>query len=178
AKASDEDPNAAFLAFSAPGENTPPRRWYTSDLPQIELRADLVVLSACETGLGPWQRGEGISSLARAFRVAGARSVLTTLWSVDDRVTAECMTTMYQALARGENKVEALHQAQTRLIESNYPPFFWAGYTLHGHTGALTPLTPWTSYLSLLVASILIGGLVWWWRSRKASDSPYLTQTR
>jgi CHAT domain-containing protein/Tfp pilus assembly protein PilF len=100
---------------------------------QVRLNADLVVLSGCETGLGTEDKGEGLIGLTRAFQYAGARSVLASLWSVDDRKTAELMRSFYRYLQNGKSKDEALRAAQLELIHRNASnPYYWAGFSLFG----------------------------------------------
>nr|MBX2875498.1 CHAT domain-containing protein [Saprospiraceae bacterium] len=84
---------------------------FTRDLYDMRLNAAMVVLSACETGLGKYQRGEGIISLARGFAYAGAKSTLTTLWSIDDETTKELMYQFYENIQQKMPKDEALHLA-------------------------------------------------------------------
>ncbi|MEM7583162.1 MAG: CHAT domain-containing protein [Acidobacteriota bacterium] len=83
----------------------------------LRLEADLVVLSACESGLGDEQGGEGLIGLTRAFQYAGARSVVSTLWPVNDAVTAELMVRFYRHLRAGSSQDTALQMAQIELIE-------------------------------------------------------------
>src|SRR5205807_10421495 len=83
---------------------------------QVHLNAGLVVLSACESGLGTEARGEGLIGLTRAFQYAGARSILASQWSVDDRRTAQLMKRFYTQLQGGKSKDEALRSAQLELI--------------------------------------------------------------
>jgi CHAT domain-containing protein len=78
--------------------------------------ADLVTLSACETGLGKDMGGEGLVGLTRAFQYAGARNVLASLWPVGDQSTAELMTRFYAHLREGTGKAQALRAAQLELI--------------------------------------------------------------
>lgn len=94
----------------------------------------LVVLSACETGVGAIRDGERAFSLSRAFGIAGARSVVTTLWSVSDGAMPMMMETMYEHLAKGEMRVNALRRAKLRLLnDPRYKhPYYWAGVVLIG----------------------------------------------
>lgn len=91
---------------------------------QVRLNADLVVLSGCRTGLGQEVSGEGLVGLTRAFQYAGARSVLASLWSVDDRRTAQLMKIFYEHLTEGESKDQALQAAQITLLRTKAPPFY------------------------------------------------------
>jgi CHAT domain-containing protein len=112
-------------------------------LEDVRLDADLVVLSACQSGLGAEVGGEGLVGLTRAFHYAGARSVLSSLWSVADDSTAWLMEYLYEGLRRGEPVGDALRAAQVRCIRSRLPgpatagpnlahPFYWAGFVLSG----------------------------------------------
>jgi CHAT domain-containing protein len=85
---------------------------------QVRLDADLVTLSACNTGLGQELSGEGLIGLTRAFQYAGARSVLASLWTVDDFRTMQLMEKFYAELKAGKTKDEALRQAQISLLHS------------------------------------------------------------
>jgi CHAT domain-containing protein/Flp pilus assembly protein TadD len=102
----------------------------------VRLDADLVVLSACETGLGEIRGGEGIIGLTRAFQYAGARSVVASLWRVDDKATADLMELFYRHLRAGSPKDEALRAAQLEMLArpggSAAAPYFWASMQLFG----------------------------------------------
>jgi CHAT domain-containing protein len=100
------------------------------------LHAQLVVLSACETGAGQYVAGEGVFSLARGFMDAGVPSVVMSLWQVNDISTSELMPLFYRHLAQGLPKDEALHKAKLEFLKTSDPmkthPFFWAGFVLLG----------------------------------------------
>jgi CHAT domain-containing protein/Tfp pilus assembly protein PilF len=102
---------------------------------QMRIDADLVTLSACETGLGKELGGEGLMGLTRAFQYAGARSVLASLWSVGDDSTAELMTRFYGYLKAGKAKDDALRTAQIEMIRTQGAqshPFHWAAFQMSG----------------------------------------------
>ena len=115
---------------------------------RLSLAADLVVLSACDTGVGTVMGGDGLVSLTRAFQYAGARSVLASLWPVSDAATAELMRGFYEGLHDGMTTDEALRNAQLALAKPHgwqrlrhlfagrgadwSHPYYWAGFQLHG----------------------------------------------
>jgi CHAT domain-containing protein len=101
------------------------------EIAQMDLSGvDLVVLSACESGLGDIIGSEGVFGLQRAFRQAGAKSLITSLWKVDDKITAELMSLFYKNYINGMTKALALKNAQL-VIKSKYKdPFYWGGFTL------------------------------------------------
>jgi CHAT domain-containing protein len=99
----------------------------------LKLDADMVVLSACQTGKGVLESGEGLMGLPRTFFLAGSRSVVSTLWAVGDRTTADFMRSFYGHLRKGESKSRALRLAKISMIRSPLShPAFWAGYVLSG----------------------------------------------
>jgi CHAT domain-containing protein/Flp pilus assembly protein TadD len=101
------------------------------------LGTELVVLSACDTGVGQVQNGEGVFGLRRAFLLAGAKTLVMTLWRVDDKVTVELMENYYRRLLRGEGRASALHQAQLDLRQRYLDPFFWAAFICQGDPSPL-----------------------------------------
>jgi CHAT domain-containing protein/Tfp pilus assembly protein PilF len=129
------------LAFSQPqalglnatsGDNGLWQAWEIVE--QGKLDSELVVLSACETALGQEIRGEGIIGLTRAFQYAGARSVVVSLWQVNDESTAFLMEAFYRELAKGVSKDVALQSAMVSLRHSRQwsHPFFWSPFVLVG----------------------------------------------
>ena len=99
---------------------------------QLRLRAAIVVLSACETGLAQAGAGDEMVGLVRAFLVAGAARVLASQWPVDDAVTFSFMREFYDALTQGAAPASALQSAQTAIALSHPHPYFWAAFTLYG----------------------------------------------
>jgi CHAT domain-containing protein len=105
------------------------------DIYNLSLSADLVVLSACDTALGKDVKGEGLIGLTRGFMYAGARSVVSSLWKVDDRATAELMGLFYKAMLQdGLPPAAALRSAKEALRRQRrwHAPYFWAGFVLQG----------------------------------------------
>jgi len=96
------------------------------------LGTDLVTLSACETGVGDVRAGEGVFGLKRAFILAGARTVVLSLWSVPSQETTELMTEFYRQMATGVAKAEALRQAQLAMLRKYPHPFYWGAFQLVG----------------------------------------------
>ncbi|OQA33660.1 MAG: CHAT domain protein [Betaproteobacteria bacterium ADurb.Bin341] len=101
------------------------------ELYSMRLDAELVTLSACETGLGKVANGNDIVGLARGFLYAGSRAIVASLWSVDDQATAQLMQSFYRNLAR-MNKPEALRQAQLSTRRAYPHPFYWAAFQITG----------------------------------------------
>jgi len=107
-----------------------------TDIYSLDLSAQLVVLSACRTALGREIRGEGLIGLTRGFLYAGARRVIASLWTVDDRATAELMRRLYSAMLGPKHlsPAAALADAQrTMRAETRWrSPYYWAGFVLQG----------------------------------------------
>lgn len=105
-----------------------------SEIFDLRLDAELVVLSACQTARGRVFRGEGVRGLTSAFLCAGASSVLVSLWNVDDRSTEKLMDAFYRHLAQGTTKADALRRAQAELrVRKAYAhPFYWAPFVVIG----------------------------------------------
>ena len=128
-KFSAESPLDSGLLLVRDAENDGLLR--VAELYSMELDAELVTLSACETGLGKIDNGDDVVGLTRGFLYAGARSIVASLWSVEDRATAELMKAFYEGL-QGAGKREALRQAQLKTRAAFPHPFFWAAFQLVG----------------------------------------------
>jgi CHAT domain-containing protein len=101
----------------------------------LRLNADLVTLSACESGTGQISGQEGVASLARPFLVAGARSVVANVWSANDDFTHSLMKAFYTHLAAGQDEGSALRQAKLDMIQNfgkNATPYLWGGFVVVG----------------------------------------------
>jgi CHAT domain-containing protein len=106
-----------------------------SEIVQLPLNSDLVILSACDTAVGPIEGEEGIAALSSAFLLAGARSVVSTLWSIDDTFSLFLMKQFYNHLAAHETVAAALTAAKRDMLRkygSAAVPYYWAGFTLEG----------------------------------------------
>ncbi len=136
----DRFPLDSSLALSVPDKPAPGQEngflqaWEIME--QLRLNADLVTLSACDTGLGQDLGGEGLVGLTRAFQFAGARSVLATLWNLSDESSGYFMQRFYTHLAKGESKDSALRKAQLDMLGATPRllghPYHWAGFELVG----------------------------------------------
>ncbi len=107
-----------------------------SEVMRLKLNADLVTLSACRTGLGKLLHGEGMIGLTRAFFYAGTKSVVVSLWNVNDIATASLMKSFYQNLRQGKTKEDALRLAKLELLKGPQRawrhPYYWAAFVLVG----------------------------------------------
>lgn len=101
------------------------------EIRSLQLKANLVTLSACDTGVGPVGE-EGVANVVNAFVEAGAQTVVSTLWELEDHSTAHLMTVFYEHLGHAEEKGQSLREAQLQMIASGDPPYFWAGFEVVG----------------------------------------------
>jgi CHAT domain-containing protein/uncharacterized protein HemY len=147
------------------------------DIYSLHAPVDLVVLSACRTGLGKDVRGEGLIGLTRGFMYAGASSVVASLWKVDDEATAELMKRFYANMLHDRmTPAAALRDAQNSIREQPQwsSPYYWAAFTLQGdYRQVVNPVLPrsWVSRsrLFLIGASVgLIAIALWWYFTRRA----------
>jgi CHAT domain-containing protein len=104
------------------------------DIYKLRLSADLVVLSSCESALGKDLEAEGIIGLPRGFLYAGAKSVIASLWKVNDQATAKLMAGLYARIQRGESPSAALRGAQLEMVHDEQwsKPYYWAAFALQG----------------------------------------------
>ena len=138
----DEDPMNSRLLFYRNNDSIQDGDLYTYELFNMQLKADLAVLSACNTGCGKLEKGEGIISLARGFLYAGVPSVVMTLWSVPDGTSVFIVEKFYAYLKEGYKKNVALQKAKLDYLENSdnlkANPYFWAGFVNIGNTDPLS----------------------------------------
>jgi len=133
----DEHPDLSSLVLSLVDQEGRPQNGFLRlrDMYSLNLSAELVVLSACETALGKEVRGEGLMSMVRGFMYSGTPRVLASLWKVNDAATAELMKEFYkQFLQAGLSPAAALRKAQSAQLQSKArsSPYYWAGFQLQG----------------------------------------------
>lgn len=142
-----------------------------------QLNNGLAVLSACNSGIGKLEATEGIMSLARAFTFAGCRSLVMSLWSLDDKSTAKIMKNFYANLKAGKPKDVALQQAKLSYLSSSnldldhYAPFYWGAFVAIGNMDAIVDNNAGScgQFIWGILALALSIGLFWFWRKRKRS---------
>ena len=112
------------------------------EIMRLHFNADLVTLSACNTGLGKIEGEEGVTNLVEAFLVSGARAVVASLWSADDMYTGKLMERFYTHIAEGQSKAAALRQAKLDLLaqDRSVSPYYWGAFVLVGEGGTSIPL--------------------------------------
>ena len=129
--ADKEYPDRSALVF-APEPNGPDDGQLTvREVRSLVLNARLVTLSACDTGDGPFGEAD-VANIANAFIEAGGQAVIASLWRIDDSATATLMAPLYTDLRRGSSAADALRDSQVRLIDRNFPPYYWATFQLSG----------------------------------------------
>ena len=159
------NPSNSFLAFAAKAESLPVANMlFLYEVYGLTLNADIAILSACQTRIGEYHRGEGTMSLARAFTSAGAKSVLASLWSIDDQQTHQLMIDFYHAINEGLKKNDALRAAKIKYLEEASPesthPYYWAALTINGNMEAIA--TQKRGYFFYLLLIIPLALLIWY----------------
>ena len=106
-----------------------------SEVMGLRLNADLVALTACQTGVGNRVSGEGMMGMGRAFQYAGARSVLMSLWAVSEKASVMLVEEFFRNLKEGKGRLEALTTARSAIRKAGFDhPFYWAPFVLVGET--------------------------------------------
>lgn len=158
----DKEPIYSQLVFSREPDTLEDGKLHAYELYNMHLDADLAVLSACETGAGKVQSGEGVMSLSHAFKYAGCPNIVMSLWQAHDRSTSKLVTGFFQHLKKGEGKADALRKSCLDYLASadeRYThPFYWGGMVLIGDNESLG--AGWGLTHSL-IAGLLIGVVGW-----------------
>ncbi|HMQ46323.1 MAG TPA: CHAT domain-containing protein [Saprospiraceae bacterium] len=177
AKANIYDGDYAFLAFYAGADGDQEESLlYVKDLYAHWLNAEMVVLSACETGAGSFQPGEGVIHLGRGFAHAGVRSTINSLWQINDARTAVLMLEFYKNLKAEMPKNSALRQAKIRyLAESSHEaahPFYWASYLPYGDMKPLVLQSVGRYYWWIGGGALVLLLIGFYWRKRQKRHDP------
>ena len=144
ALADSKNPDHAALFLLADKKSGTDGVLDSAEVLTLTVRANLVVLSACETAVGRLEGQEGIETLSRAFLLAGARTVVSTLWTIDDTFSRVLIAQFYTGIANGETASVALRNAKLELLKTFGPqavPYRWAAYTLEGARPRSSPQT-------------------------------------
>lgn len=167
----DTDPLFSSIIF-APGSGDEDGILYTHEIYGLNLGADLVTLSACNTGIGSYLDGEGMISLANGFRSAGVKNIVMSLWNLPDDATSEIMINFYSYLKDGAKKADALRMAKLDYLSgadrNASAPYFWAASVL---TGTNSPLHLKKRYYLLypaLVTALFFMGYIFWRKRQKS----------
>lgn len=153
-----EQPNQSALVFTKTRDSLD-NLLRLSEIYNLEMRAEMLVLSACNTGFGPIARGEGINSLARAFNISGVPSVMATLWGISDESSKKIMKLYYEFLKKGMSKDIALQKAQLEFLHNDKVsspsfrlPVYWAAWVPIGEQRSIdfAAEKEWSFYLLLL----------------------------
>lgn len=173
----NEHPELSGIVLSLVDQKGKPQNGFLrlNDIYNLRLPVDLVVLSACQTGLGKDVKGEGLIGLTRGFMYAGAGGVVASLWKVDDDATAELMTHFYEGMfQRGLTPAAALREAQLTLWRQKnwHSSYYWAAFVLQGQynqqLNARSGLSPSqrVAVLSILLTGLGLGVFFLWRRRR------------
>jgi CHAT domain-containing protein/tetratricopeptide (TPR) repeat protein len=168
----DEAPLYSRLVFAPDQGTEEDGLLHTYELYNMRLNAEMVTLSACNTGIGKIRKGEGIISLARGFMQAGVPNVLMSLWSVSDRSTSQLMQAFYEAFHDGHDKAEALRKAKLSYLEqadaNTAAPYYWSGFVLIGNQSMTQQNDVSLAVFITLTAATLL--LSFWFVSKKYSQ--------
>ena len=164
ASANDEYPDYSYLAFTEVNDSTESNVLYIKDLYNTTFNADMVTLSACQTGIGKLQKGQGMMSLSKGFFYAGAKSLVNTLWKINDKSTVRLMEYFYEGLSKGYSKSEALRKAKLKYLESTDDnllkhPYYWSAFVVSGDN---SPIEKSNTHWWIIGVVIFICITVWW----------------
>jgi len=157
----NKKPDRSSIVFSIGIASTEDEILQMREVFNLKLNSDLVTLSACQTGLGQFIRGEGIEGLSRAFFYAGASSALISLWAVHDQATSQFMERYYFHLRSSNSIMDALQKTKHEMINSDIlsHPYYWAGFIITGNSDKIIyPST--TKKLILVFFLLCLAGII------------------
>ncbi len=152
----NESPNFTRLLFADEEDSIHDGRLHAYELYNMKIDADLVTLSACNTGIGTFYKGEGTMSLARAFAYAGCPSIVMSLWPAQDKSTSNLMQKFYKNINAGQHTDEALRNAKLAFLADadkfTANPYYWAGFVVLGNNQPVVhKFSLWGTAMALLV---------------------------
>ena len=165
----DQNPMYSSLVFTDTKDSTEDNQLNAYELYNMHLNTNLAVLSACNTGYGVLKKGEGIMSMARAFKYAGCPNIVMTLWQADDQSSKDLMVNFFQHIKTGEGKSKALNAATFEYLKHQQDdikthPFYWANFLLIGDDLPVTMNSCWPWYYWAILSIFLAGGGLLWFR--------------
>lgn len=151
-------------------------KMYLKEIYATRNQADMVVLSACNTSNGELKRGEGVMSLARGFFYSGAKSVVSSLWPIEDEAGKDILIDFYKNLGQGDSKSKALQKAKLSYLKTTEEeelkhPFYWAGFVVLGDNAPVAEAFNW-NWILILLALTIVFVLAYRFRSRPVNTTP------
>jgi CHAT domain-containing protein len=164
------NPENSFLKFAS-ADSANDGKLHAYEIYNLDLNADLAVLSACNSGNGKIVAGEGMMSIGRAFSYAGVRSLLISRWEVSDYSAPHLMKYFYQGLKKGMYKSEALRYAQTQYLDNHSDdltssPFFWSSFYVLGDDSPIYQKASFTPWMIGLLVTLILSGTVFFFKKK------------
>lgn len=172
AESNNNHPEYSRLIFAKdPQTSNAENSVYLFDIYNCDLRSDLSILTACESGKPGYQDGEGMLSMAHAFNYAGSQSILTALWKIDEQVSTFITDQFYKNLQAGMSKDVALQQAKLHYLKNNegrlLAPQYWAGLVIMGDTSPVQLKPAYSKWWWIGGAAIAVALIAFFWYRRK-----------
>ncbi|MEP5612191.1 MAG: CHAT domain-containing protein, partial [Cyclobacteriaceae bacterium] len=170
-----EEPEYSELLFNSERDSLNDGYLTIDEIYNLDLNADMVVLSACSSGSGQVQIGEGPISFTRAFSYAGCPSVVMSMWKIPDAATTQIMVEFYKNIKNGDTKDQALRKAQLFYLSNTSDPlyqhpFFWGSFVAMGNTEAIGGISQTRRVLALIISAVVLIGF---FRVRKKIAASY-----
>jgi CHAT domain-containing protein len=165
------NPKYSYLMFDTHSNSAAEGRLYNYEISLTRINSPMVVLSSCNSGSGTLYSGEGLMSISRSFRLAGASSVVITAWEINDETSAAIIKRFYWYLSKGDAKNEAMRLAKQDYLKDSPPaftnPYFWAAYEVLGDNSPISRSSGELTIILCIVILIAAGGVVAYFRWRK-----------